>query len=245
MKQTTITDYFKPTIIDDVEVLCSAAAVMESMVDRLYYAENNLESNIKKVLEERDKVEEFENISINYFKENGKLPEWYIRYKLGKKLILGYNLIHIEDEKYEEEKNYSVGYDLERRWRFQRNLQDRDTEAEEYLKNTFNNYFFNKEVCLYSSKGHVSFKIVDEGTSWNIYCNDPWSSDYGWISDNGGLTTTEIINRILSEIHKHVFILVGYKKKNERRLIGEFKNGKPKYKNFMIDDLTKPIYKFA
>ena len=37
--------------------------------------------------------------------------------------------------------------------------------------------------------------------------------------------------------------IIGYKKKKERRVIGEFKNGKPKYKNFMVDDLTQPKYK--
>ena len=37
--------------------------------------------------------------------------------------------------------------------------------------------------------------------------------------------------------------IIGYKKLKERRIIGNFKNGKPKYKNFMIDDLTQPKYK--
>ena len=37
--------------------------------------------------------------------------------------------------------------------------------------------------------------------------------------------------------------IIGYKKIKERRVVGEFKNGKPKYKNFMIDDLTQPKYK--
>ena len=37
--------------------------------------------------------------------------------------------------------------------------------------------------------------------------------------------------------------IIGYKKIKERRVIGEFKNGKPKYKNFMVDDLTQPKYK--
>lgn len=241
MKQKTITEYFKPTIIDDAEELCEASTVMESMVDRLYYAENNLESNIKRIMAERDKIEEFENNSINYFKENGKLPEWYIRNKLGQKLTFGYDLIHIKDDEYEEEKNYSVGYDLKRRWRFVRDVQDRDIEAEKYLKKTFNNYFFDKKICIYLRKGYIWFKIVDENLTENI--RDPWSDD-GWV-ENGCYRTTEIINRILSEIHKQVFIRVGYKKKNERRLIGEFRNGEPRFKNFMIDDLTKPIYKFA
>ena len=37
--------------------------------------------------------------------------------------------------------------------------------------------------------------------------------------------------------------IIGYKKIKERRVVGEFKNGKPKYKNFMIEDLTQPKYK--
>ena len=37
--------------------------------------------------------------------------------------------------------------------------------------------------------------------------------------------------------------IIGYKKIKERRQVGEFKNGKPKYKNFMIEDLTQPKYK--
>jgi DNA polymerase elongation subunit (family B) len=37
--------------------------------------------------------------------------------------------------------------------------------------------------------------------------------------------------------------IIGYKKIKERRQIGEFKNGKPKFKNFMIDDLSQPKYK--
>ncbi len=37
--------------------------------------------------------------------------------------------------------------------------------------------------------------------------------------------------------------ITGYKKKTERREIGTFKNGKPKFKNFRVDDLSNPIYK--
>jgi len=37
--------------------------------------------------------------------------------------------------------------------------------------------------------------------------------------------------------------IIGYKKIKDRRKIGEFKNGKPKFKNFMIDDLSQPKYK--
>ena len=37
--------------------------------------------------------------------------------------------------------------------------------------------------------------------------------------------------------------IIGYKKIKERRVIGEFKNGKPKYKNFMVEDKTQPKYK--
>lgn len=304
LKQKTIHDYFKPTIQNDAEELCRASAVMESMVDRLYYAENNLESNLKKVLEERDKVEEFENSSIQYFKDNGGLPEWYIRYKLGQKLTVGNYLLNLVDGKYKEENNFSVGYGgvIERyswveprhraiyvessddeeeiditdesdtdntdeiicessvgekevkqeykvseivkliHWRFNYDVQDRDIEAEEYLKKTFNNYFFNKKVMIYSHEGVIWFKFVNEKSE---ECVDdfPWNDD-DWI-ENSGYGTTQIINRILSEVHKQVFIRVGYKKKKERRLIGEFKNGRPKYKNFMVDDLTRPIYKFA
>jgi len=36
--------------------------------------------------------------------------------------------------------------------------------------------------------------------------------------------------------------IIGYKKKTERRQIGTFKNGRPKFKHFMIDDLNKPKY---
>ena len=220
---------------------------MGSMVDRLYYAENNLETNLKKVLEERDKVEEFENSSIQYFKDNGKLPEWYIRYKLGQKLTVGYNLLNLVNGEYEEEHNFSVGYSgyiygkLEH-WRFDYDVQDQDIEAEEYLKKIFNNYFFDKKVMIYSHEGVIWFKIVDEKSEECV--DDCPLNDDDWI-ENIGWGTTKIINRILSEVHKQVFIRVGYKKKKEKRQVGEFKNGKPKYKNFMVDDLTKPIYKFA
>jgi len=37
--------------------------------------------------------------------------------------------------------------------------------------------------------------------------------------------------------------IVGYKQIKERRQIGEYKNGKPKYRNFRIDDLEQPKYK--
>ena len=37
--------------------------------------------------------------------------------------------------------------------------------------------------------------------------------------------------------------IIGYKKIKERRKIGEFKNGKPKYKNYMVEDKTQPKYK--
>jgi len=97
-----------PTKAD--EDLCEAAYVMEEMTDRLYEAENNLELNINRIIEERDKVFDFEKDSIVYFKEHGCLPEWYIRYKLGQRLKLGYNLIRKEDGQYKEDPNYSVGY---------------------------------------------------------------------------------------------------------------------------------------
>lgn len=246
-KQTKIQDYFKPkpVIQDDPEELCRDSAVMESMVDRLYDAENNLETNIKREFKERDKVEEFENISIQYFKNNGKLHEWFIKYKLGQKLTVGYNLINKD---YEEMKYYSVGYkgciwtDKLDHWRFHYDFRDRDKEAGKYLKKIFNNYFFDKKVWIYSRKGTIWFKIVDEKCE-DCMNDNPWSVD-DWI-ENCGCGTTEIINRILSEVHKQVFIRVGYKKKTERRLIGSFRNGQHKYKNCMIDDHTKPIYKFA
>lgn len=77
---------------------------------------------------------------------------------------------------------------------------------------------------IYSHEGVIWFKIVNEKC---LECmdDDPWEDD-DWI-ENNGWGTTEIINRILSEVHKQVFIRVGYKKKKEKRLIGEFKNGRP------------------
>jgi len=96
----------------EAEELCKATYVMKDMVDRLYKAENNLEQNIKRIIKERELVSEFEEKSIEYFKENGNLPEWFIRYKLGTRLTYGYNLIYGEEgeEEYKEDKNYSVGY---------------------------------------------------------------------------------------------------------------------------------------
>ena len=94
----------------DDEDLCSASYVMEEMTDRLYEAENNLELNINRIIQERDKVFAFEKDSLSYFKEHGCLPEWYIRYKLGQRLTLGYNLIRKENGQYKEDPNYSVGY---------------------------------------------------------------------------------------------------------------------------------------
>ena len=94
----------------DDEDLCGAAAVMEAMTDRLYEAENNLELNINRIIEERDKVFDFEKDSLSYFKDHGCLPEWYVRYKLGQRLTLGYNLIRKENGQYKEDPNYSVGY---------------------------------------------------------------------------------------------------------------------------------------
>ena len=97
-------------LVKEADELCKATYVMEDMVDRLYNAENNLEKNIKKLIRERQKVSEFENKSIKYFKDNGNLPEWYIEYKLGKRLTYGYNLLYKEGGEYNEDKNYSVGY---------------------------------------------------------------------------------------------------------------------------------------
>jgi len=96
----------------EAEELCKATYVMEDMVDRLYDAESNLETNMKKFMKERELVSEFEEKSIEYFKKNGNLPEWFIRYKLGQRLTCGYNLFSKEDEEeeYKENKNYSVGY---------------------------------------------------------------------------------------------------------------------------------------
>jgi len=94
----------------DDEDLCGATAVMEAMTDRLYEAENNLELNFNRIIEERDKVFDFEKDSLTYFKDHGCLPEWYVRYKLGQRLTLGYNLIYKENGQYKENPNYSVGY---------------------------------------------------------------------------------------------------------------------------------------
>ena len=57
-------------LVKEADELCKATYVMEDMVDRLYNAENNLEKNIKKLIRERQKVSEFENKSIKYFKDN-------------------------------------------------------------------------------------------------------------------------------------------------------------------------------
>ena len=37
--------------------------------------------------------------------------------------------------------------------------------------------------------------------------------------------------------------IIGYKKVKERRVVGKFKDGRTKYKNFMIEDLSQPKYK--
>ena len=37
--------------------------------------------------------------------------------------------------------------------------------------------------------------------------------------------------------------ITGYKKVKDRRIVGKFKDGRTKYKNFMIEDLTQPKYK--
>lgn len=194
----------------DDEDLCEASYVMEEMTDRLYEAENNLELNINRIIQERDKVFDFEKDSLSYFKEHGCLPEWYIRYKLGQRLTLGYNLIRKENGQYKEDPNYSVGYkwgggsgrsDLDH-WRIHFSG-GRDPEGcEDYLLDLFKNYFFDKKVCIHSHKGCVYYKIIDK--SYILKDNeDPWEED-DWI-ECGGWKSVEIVMGILSAVHKSVF----------------------------------------
>jgi hypothetical protein len=203
----------------DDEDLCGASAVMEEMTDRLYEAENNLESNINRIIQERDKVFDFEKDSLSYFKEHGCLPEWYIRYKLGQRLTLGYNLIRKENGQYKEDKNYSVGYkwwdenmwpdDKLDHWRihFEGNILcngGRDPEGcESYLLDLFKNYFFDKKVCIHSHKGVAFYKIFDK--SYILKDNeDPWEDD-DWIECEYGECTIGVVMGILSAVHKSVF----------------------------------------
>ena len=119
------TDTTESYLLKESYELCKGSYAMEDMVDRLYNAEDNFEKTIKKLIEERKLVSEFENKSIEYFKENGNLPEWFIRYKLGQQLTYGYHLFYKEGDtvsshlasscgrdqgEYKEDKNYSVGY---------------------------------------------------------------------------------------------------------------------------------------
>jgi len=203
----------------DDEDLCEASYVMEEMTDRLYEAENNLELNINRIIQERDKVFDFEKDSLSYFKEHGCLPEWYIRYKLGQRLTLGYNLIRKENGQYKEDPNYSVGYKWDEtiqwpddkldHWRihFEGNILcngGRDPEGcEAYLLDLFKNYFFDKKVCIHSHKGVAFYKIFDK--SYILKDNeDPWDDD-DWIECEYGEWTIGVVMGILSAVHKSVF----------------------------------------
>jgi len=195
----------------DDEDLCSASYVMEEMTDRLYEAENNLELNINRIIQERDKVFAFEKDSLSYFKEHGCLPEWYIRYKLGQRLTLGYNLIRKENGQYQEDPNYSVGYkwgggsgrsDLDH-WRIHFSG-GRDPEGcEDYLLDLFKNYFFDKKVCIHSHKGMAFYKIFDK--SYILKDNEDPDHEDDWIECYCSEGSIGIVMAILSTVHKSVF----------------------------------------
>ena len=63
----------------------------------------------------------------------------------------------------------------------------------------------------------------------------------------GSVSTKEIQSYLLEKDIDikvdDILITTGYKMKTDRRLVGEFKNGKPKYKNFRVVDDNNPKLK--
>ena len=68
----------------DCEETCEGYPVLKDMTDRIFV----LADSIDRVIKEREKIISFEKISHDYYKKNKSLPEFYINYLLGERLIM-------------------------------------------------------------------------------------------------------------------------------------------------------------
>ena len=68
----------------DCEETCEGYPVLKDMTDRMFV----LADSIDRLIKEREKIISFEKISHDYYKKNKSLPEFYINYLLGERLIM-------------------------------------------------------------------------------------------------------------------------------------------------------------
>lgn len=68
----------------DCEETCEGYPVLKDMTDRMFV----LADSIDRLIKEREKMISFGKISHDYYKKNKSLPEFYINYLLGERLIM-------------------------------------------------------------------------------------------------------------------------------------------------------------
>lgn len=68
----------------ECEETCEGYPVLKDMTDRMFV----LADSIDRIIKEREKIISFEKESQDYYKKNKSLPEFYINYVLGERLII-------------------------------------------------------------------------------------------------------------------------------------------------------------
>jgi hypothetical protein len=68
----------------DCEEICEGYPVLKDMTDRMFV----LSDSIDRLIKEREKIISFEKESQDYYKKNKSLPEFYVNYILGERLIM-------------------------------------------------------------------------------------------------------------------------------------------------------------
>lgn len=80
----------------DCEETCEGYPVLKDMTDRMFVLAESIDSLIK----EREKIISFEKGSHDYYKKNKSLPEFYINYILGERLIMDGDKVIIKNDEW-------------------------------------------------------------------------------------------------------------------------------------------------
>ena len=131
----------------DCEETCEGYPVLKDMTDRMFV----LADSIDRLIKEREKMISFEKISHDYYKKNKSLPEFYINYLLGERLIMDGDKAIIKNDEWRR-----VVRD-----RIHMNTFD---DIKDIVKNheiiyRFKSFFFPLDVSIITRKGECKYTL--------------------------------------------------------------------------------------
>lgn len=131
----------------DCEETCEGYPVLKDMTDRMFV----LADSIDRLIKEREKMISFGKISHDYYKKNKSLPEFYINYLLGERLIMDGDKAIIKEE-------YPGRVDRDR---IEMHTID---DIKDIVKNheiiyRFKSFFFPLDVSIITRKGECKYTL--------------------------------------------------------------------------------------